>query len=230
MKTLKLGTRKSLLAMAQSRQVARAIEAANPGVKVELVGITTRGDEIQNVPLNQIEGKDFFVKEIDQALLSGAVDLTVHSMKDLSLERPSAITLACVPPRQNSRDIVIFGPGVIEKLAKGEPLQIGTSSPRRLQLLPDFLRQALPNFGKEASLNFRPIRGNINTRLGKLRGAARLDAVVLAVAGLNRLYADKEGKQALSPLLADTRFMIMPLGRLSSSTSARSLSNRVPKR
>jgi hydroxymethylbilane synthase len=86
---LKLGTRRSLLAWAQSGQVAAAIEKANPGLKVERVGIDTRGDKILDIPLQKVEGKEFFVAEIDDALRSGAVDLTVHSLKDLSLERPT---------------------------------------------------------------------------------------------------------------------------------------------
>src|SRR6476646_2339235 len=98
---LRLGTRRSLLAWAQSGQVAREIERLNPGLRVELVGIETRGDRIQDVPLRAVEGKEFFVAELDEALASGAVDLSVHSMKDLSLERPRAFVRAAIPPRQN---------------------------------------------------------------------------------------------------------------------------------
>src|SRR5689334_9010237 len=126
---MKLGTRKSLLAWAQSSWVAREVERLNPGVRVELVGIETRGDRILDVSLRQVEGKEFFVAEIDEALRSGAVDFTVHSMKDLSLDRPREFTLGAVPRRENPRDVVLFGPGVTEKLGRGELLRIGTSSP-----------------------------------------------------------------------------------------------------
>src|SRR5579883_2150491 len=101
MAKLRLGTRKSLLAWAQSSWVAAQIEKQNPGTTVELVGIETQGDRIQDVPLSQVQGKEFFVKEIDEALLSGAVDLTVHSMKDLSLDRPKEFQTAALPRREN---------------------------------------------------------------------------------------------------------------------------------
>src|SRR6185312_5051825 len=105
-RTFKLGTRRSLLAWAQSGWVAREIERANPGVQVELVGIETRGDRILDVSLRSIEGKEFFVAELDQALSSGQVDLCVHSMKDLSLERPKDFILGAVPRRENPRDVI----------------------------------------------------------------------------------------------------------------------------
>ena len=91
---LKLGTRRSLLAMAQSRLLARSLEQQNPGLSVELVGLDTRGDRQLDVSLSAIEGKEFFVAELDEALLSGRVDLTVHSLKDLSLDRPPSICRA----------------------------------------------------------------------------------------------------------------------------------------
>src|ERR1700704_6193974 len=116
---LRLGTRRSLLARAQSSAVARALERAHPGLKVELVGIDTRGDRITDIPLTQVDGKEFFTAEIDAALREGKVDLTVHSFKDLSLERPEELTLAAVPRRENPRDIVIFAPDVLLELARG---------------------------------------------------------------------------------------------------------------
>src|SRR4051812_2086123 len=98
-KTIQLGTRKSILAWAQSSWVAREIERLNPGVSVKLVGIETRGDKILDVSLRTVAGKEFFVAELDEALASGAVDLSVHSMKDLSLERPLEFCLAAIPRR-----------------------------------------------------------------------------------------------------------------------------------
>src|ERR1700722_16267438 len=108
--SLKLGTRRSLLAWAQSGWVAREIERLSPGARGGLVGLHTRGDKIQDVPLQSVQGKEFFVAELDEALRSGAVDLTVHSMKDLSLERPSKFICAAIPPRENPRDVVLFSP------------------------------------------------------------------------------------------------------------------------
>src|SRR5689334_20019725 len=110
---LKLGTRRSLLAWAQSSWVARELERLNPGLRVELVGIDTRGDKIQDVPLQSVQGKEFFVAELDDALRSGRVDLTVHSLKDLSLDRPPEFTCAAIPRRRNPRDAALFGPGVL---------------------------------------------------------------------------------------------------------------------
>src|ERR1700736_5333049 len=97
--SLKLGTRRSLLAWSQSSWVARELERLNPGVKVDLIGIDTRGDKIQDVPLQSVQGKEFFVAEIDEALRARAVDLTVHSMKDLSLERPAEFICGAIPRR-----------------------------------------------------------------------------------------------------------------------------------
>ncbi len=216
MKNLKLGTRKSLLAWAQSSWVAREIERINPGVSVELVGIETRGDLILDVSLQQVAGKEFFVAELDQALSSCKVDLTVHSMKDLSLDRPEGFVSAAVPPRENPRDVVLFGPGVMEKLASGKKLRIGTSSPRRIENIPPFLVKALPHLaGHQPSVELVEIRGNVNTRLSRVHepptSDRRLDAVVLAFAGLIRLWKDTNGRAELSKLLQGVRWMVLPL-------------------
>src|SRR3954464_10171064 len=107
---LKLGTRKSLLAWAQSSWVARELERLNPGVKIELVGIETRGDRILDVSLQAVAGKEFFVAEIDDALRSRAVDLTAHSMKDLSLDRPPPVVPGAKPLREHPPGGGIFPP------------------------------------------------------------------------------------------------------------------------
>lgn len=213
--TLKIGTRTSLLAMAQSRLVARLLRKHNPGLAVELVGIQTRGDRTLDVPLSQMEGKDFFVAELDHALLNGTVDCTVHSMKDLSLERPAAISLAAIPVRENPRDIVLYSADIMSRLQSGAEIRIGTSSPRRMGNVPTFLANALPQFGVTPRLTAHEIRGNVHTRIGFLTLPAddprRVDAVVLAFAGLIRLWNDPDGRQALSQLLHDLRWMVLPL-------------------
>lgn len=214
---LKLGTRRSLLAWAQSSWVAREVEKANSGVRVELVGIETRGDRILDVPLSQVQGKEFFVAELDQALQSGTVDFTVHSMKDLSLDRPETFRLGAVPRRENPRDVILFGPRVVEKIREGKTLRIGTSSPRRLENIPSFLSKALPQVApdKTPKLAFLEIRGNVNTRLSRVHepdGSERqLDAVVLAFAGLIRLWNDEAGRAELTKLLEGVRWMVLPL-------------------
>lgn len=213
---LKLGTRKSLLAWAQSSWVARQVEALNPGVQVELVGIETRGDRIQDVSLMQVQGKEFFVAEIDHALRAKEVDLTVHSMKDLSLDRPSDFVTGAIPRRENPRDVILFGPQAYSRLMKGEKIKIGTSSPRRLENIPTFLKQALPRGTQgEPQVQCVEIRGNVNTRLSRvhetLESTRYLDGVVLAFAGLIRLWADAQGQAELQKLLTGVRWMVLPL-------------------
>jgi hydroxymethylbilane synthase len=211
---LRLGTRRSALARAQSGLMARALEALHPDVNVELVGIDTRGDQILDQPLSQIDGKEFFTAELDHALMRGDVDFTVHSFKDLALERPPALLMAAVPKRENPRDIALFASDVPARLAAGEALRIGSSSPRRAAFVPEFLRQALP--GGAARIELCELRGNVDSRLRRLReprGAARqLDGVVLAFAGLARLWQDEaSGRALLSELLADLPRMVLPL-------------------
>lgn len=210
---LKLGTRRSLLAWAQSSAVAREVEKLNPGVSVELVGIETQGDRILDVPLRKIEGKEFFVAELDHALNEGLVDFCVHSMKDLSLERPQNFVIAATPPRENPRDVVIFHNRVVDFISRGEKISVGTSSPRRLENIPSFLRKALPHKDREVLLEMVEIRGNVNTRLSRLHetGEKKLDGVVLAAAGLSRLWQDEKAKIELTTLLKSTQFMMLPL-------------------
>ncbi|MEO7775854.1 MAG: hydroxymethylbilane synthase [Steroidobacteraceae bacterium] len=215
---LRLGTRRSALAWIQSTQVARAISRLHPDVEVELVGIDTRGDRIQDVPLSGVEGKEFFTAEIDQALIEGRVDITVHSLKDLSVERPAALCTAAIPVRANPRDIALFAPDVPERLSAGAGLRIGSSSPRRQELLPPFLRRALPHASRN-SLSLESLRGNVDTRLRRLReprGSERhLDGIVLALAGLTRLFADTEtdrrGHALMQELLSELNLMLLPL-------------------
>ena len=170
---LRLGTRKSPMAMTQSGLVARAI-TARTGVPVELVGVTTQGD-VSRAQLAQIGGTGVFVSALRDQLLSGHVDLAVHSLKDLPTGRPEGIVLAAVPVRDDPRDALITRDGAkLADLPSGAT--IGTGSPRRAaQLL--LLRQ---------DIRCVPIRGNADTRFGKVT-AGELDAVVLAAAGLGRL-------------------------------------------
>ena len=204
------------MAWAQSSWVAREIERLNPGTKVELVGIETRGDRILDVSLQSVEGKEFFVAELDDALKSKRVDFTVHSMKDLSLERPAEFVNIAIPRRENPRDALLFGPGVTDKIGAGKTLRIGTSSPRRLENIPPFLSRALPTInGRKPKIELVDIRGNVNTRLSRVHepeGAPKhLDGVVLALAGLIRLTNDQAGGAELEKLLQGTRWMILPL-------------------
>ncbi|HEX4050332.1 MAG TPA: hypothetical protein VHY19_05600 [Steroidobacteraceae bacterium] len=223
LRALKLGTRRSALARAQSGAVARELEHRHPGVRVELVGIDTRGDKILDQPLSAVEGKEFFTAEIDAALLRGDIDFTVHSYKDLALQRDARLRLAAVPCRQQPNDVVIFAADVRERLAAGQPLRIGSSSPRRASFVPPFLQEALPwrpdpigtGTAGSARVQLVELRGNVDSRLRRLhepRGSARhLDGVVLAFAGIARLWADETTRPQLQQLLAGLPRQILPL-------------------
>ena len=177
---LKIGTRGSQLALAQSRWVKASIEDKHPHVQVELVVIKTKGDKILDSPLNLIGGKGLFVKEIEDALLNHQVDLAVHSMKDLPAELPEGLMLAAFPERETPFDaLVSIGNQTFDQLPVGA--RVGTGSLRRkaqiLYMRPD--------------LDIVSLRGNVGTRLKKLE-SENLHAVVLAGAGLKRLgFADR---------------------------------------
>ena len=217
-RSLKLGTRRSALARAQSALVAQQLQRLHDGLTVELVGLETRGDRIQDRPLTSVEGKEFFTAELDAALLEGAVDLTVHSYKDLSLERPAPLRLAAVPPRELPHDIAIFAHDVPQRLAAGHELLIGTSSPRRASFVPELLQRLLPRAHSNAAsarVRLVELRGNVDSRLRRLhepRGSTRqLDGIVLAIAGLARLWADAAGRALLEALFAPLPRMVLPL-------------------
>jgi hydroxymethylbilane synthase len=182
---LRLGTRKSPMAMAQSGLVAEAI-TARTGCRVELVGVTTQGD-VSKAQLAQIGGTGVFVSALRDRLLSGEVDLAVHSLKDLPTGQPAEIILAAVPRRDDPRDALITRDGAkLADLPAGAA--IGTGSPRRAaQLL--LLRK---------DVRCVPIRGNADTRLGKV-GTGELDAVVLAAAGLARIGRLDAASQVFEP-------------------------------
>ncbi len=214
--TLRLGTRRSTLAWAQSLSVAQRLMALYPDLQIELLPIETRGDRLTNVPLSTVEGKAFFTAELDTALLENRVDFTVHSLKDLSLDRPAGVTTAAIPAREDPRDVVLFRGDAARRLAAGKPLRIGTSAPRRLENVPAFLSWALPV--DEPQLQWVEIRGNVDTRLGRLHEPAgserHLDGVVLAFAGLARLWNDLRpdgGRERLDSLLNGLRWMVLPL-------------------
>jgi hydroxymethylbilane synthase len=218
MHRLRLGTRRSALAWVQSSQVAARLRALHSDLEIELVGIETRGDRVLDQPLSAMEGKEFFTAELDHALSEGRVDFTVHSLKDLSLERPPQFVLAAVPTRANPRDVALFASDVPARLAAGAGLVIGTSSPRRAQLLPPFFSRALPHATRN-KIELTNLRGNVDSRLRRLhepRGSERhLDGVVLALAGLSRLFADttteRAGRQLLTQLLQGLHLMVLPL-------------------
>lgn len=185
--TLVLGTRGSRLALRQSEWFQARIHAVAPEVRVTIRRIQTSGDKIVDVPLAKIGGKGLFVKEIEDALLAGEIDLAVHSMKDVPTQLPEGLEILCVPVREDARDALISGDRrPFKDLSQGA--RIGTSSLRRqAQLL-----NARPD------LRIEMLRGNLDTRLKKLK-EGRYDAIVLAAAGLRRLAWDQEITEYLSP-------------------------------
>ncbi|MBI5896395.1 MAG: hydroxymethylbilane synthase, partial [Desulfobacterales bacterium] len=173
--TLRIGTRGSQLALWQARWVQVAINRLRPELTVELVTIKTQGDKITDVPLAQVGGKGLFVKEIEEALLDGRVDLAVHSMKDMPAEILPGLIIGAVPPRETPLDALICsGPGTLKSLPRGA--RVGTSSLRRGAQI----RHLRPDVA------IVTLRGNLDTRLRKLE-SSDLDAIVLAAAGLTRL-------------------------------------------
>jgi len=180
---LRLGTRGSALAVAQSSQVARALEAAQPGLTVELVLITTTGDALQQggakpEPLT----KAIFTKEIEEALLEGRVDLAVHSSKDLAAAMPEDLAIGAFPVRASWADVLVSRDGLEAVLAAPGP-QIATGSARR----------RLQWAERQPVVRFAALRGNIDTRLRRLRETPEWDGIVLAAAGLARLEPELDG-------------------------------------
>ncbi|QEM69945.1 hydroxymethylbilane synthase [Geobacter sp. FeAm09] len=173
-KQLRIGTRASQLALWQANWVKSELEKRYPGMEVTLTKIKTIGDKILDVPLAQVGGKGLFVKEIEEAMLRGEIDIAVHSMKDVPTEFPEGLGLHCITEREDPRDAVISRNVTFSELPQGA--RIGTSALRRqaqlLKVRPD--------------LQMVIIRGNVETRIRKLEDD-NLDAVILAAAGLKRL-------------------------------------------
>jgi hydroxymethylbilane synthase len=182
---LRIGTRGSPLALRQADMTAAALRLAEPSLAapgaIEIVPIRTTGDRVQDRPLSEIGGKGLFTKEIEEALLSGAVDLAVHSMKDMPTAQPPGLMLAAWLPREDARDVLVAPDATrIADLPHGA--RVGTAALRRkaqlLALRPDLVVE--------------PLRGNVDTRLGKLQ-RGETQATLLALAGLKRLGRDGVG-------------------------------------
>ena len=174
-KTLKIGTRGSKLALWQANWVKSSLEVKHPSLSIKLETIKTKGDKILDVPLSQVGGKGLFVKEIEEALLNGRIDLAVHSMKDMPGEIPKGLCIGAIPQREISQDVLISRNNKrLSKLDLGA--KIGTSSLRRKSQL----------LHTRPDLVVLPLRGNLDTRLKKLE-TENLDAIILAAAGIKRL-------------------------------------------
>ena len=172
---IRIATRKSPLAMWQAEHVAACLTEAHPGLRVELLGMTTQGDRILDSPLSKIGGKGLFVKELEQGMLAGDADIAVHSMKDVPVAFPEGLHLAVILEREDPRDAFVSNRfGSFDELPPGAV--VGTSS----------LRRQCSITASRPDLTITSLRGNVNTRLRKLDDG-EYDAIVLAAAGLKRL-------------------------------------------
>jgi hydroxymethylbilane synthase len=184
---LVIATRESALAMWQARHVQGRLEALYPRVRVDLLGLTTQGDQILDRPLAAIGGKGLFIKELEVAMAEGRADLAVHSLKDVPMEMPPGFALAAIAAREDPRDA--FVSSRFASLA-GLPAGaiVGTSSLRREAQLRE----------RHPGLEVRPLRGNVNTRLRKL-DEGQFDAIILAAAGLKRLGFGERIRDLIDP-------------------------------
>ena len=187
MKTIRIGTRKSQLALWQAEYVRAHLLGRFPHIQVELVKMTTQGDIILDTPLAKVGGKGLFVKELEQALLEGRVDLAVHSIKDVPVTLPAGLHMPVICEREDPRDAFVSNAyASLAQLPIGA--RVGTSSLRRQCQL----RAAYPK------LHIIDLRGNVNTRLAKL-DAQEYDAIILAAAGLIRLGLGARIRVILEP-------------------------------
>ncbi len=172
---LKIGTRGSPLALVQAREVRDKLAASGAGIACEIVIITTTGDRVLDRRLSEVGGKGLFTREIQEALIGGRIDLAVHSMKDVETRLPEETEIAAVLEREDVRDAFICATaGSLDELAEGAV--VGTSS----------LRRQAQILHRRPDLRVEPLRGNVATRLKRL-AEGRVDATLLAMAGLNRL-------------------------------------------
>ncbi|EYF02426.1 hydroxymethylbilane synthase [Chondromyces apiculatus] len=184
---LVLATRRSALALAQSRAFAEHLKSAVPSLVIEELQVVTSGDKTQDRPLQDIGGKGLFIKELEEALLDGRADFAVHSIKDVPAEIAPSLTLACIPAREDPRDVLVSRTGAPLK-ALPEGARVGTSS----------LRRAVALLAVRPDLQITPLRGNVDTRLRKVEEGV-VDVAVLALAGLKRLGLAARATEILEP-------------------------------
>jgi hydroxymethylbilane synthase len=184
-RNIQIGTRGSKLALWQANWVQSQLQKQHPEISIQIVIIKTKGDKILDVPLAKVGGKGLFVKEIEEALLDGRIDLAVHSMKDMPAELPEGLTISAIPEREKSQDVLVSRLGNLVDMPKGA--RIGTSS----------LRRAAQLLWARSDIQIEPLRGNLDTRLRKL-DAGNMDAIVLAAAGIRRLGLEHRISEYLS--------------------------------
>lgn len=185
MKKITIATRKSRLALWQTEHCAERLRAAHPGLQIELLPMSTRGDEVLDRSLAEIGGKGLFLKELEAALLDGRADLAVHSLKDMPAEQPYGLAVTAFLPRANPCDLWISHDGApLESLPAGS--RVGSSSLRRVSQI----------LARRGDLELVPLRGNVETRLRAV-AERKVDATLLAAAGLERLEIVPETASAM---------------------------------
>lgn len=210
MEAIRLIGRNSRLSLLQIEITRKKIEAAFPGIRVEIVARSSKGDALQHIPLHTVEGSDFFTQDIFNGLQNGEADIAVHSLKDMSSEHFFGANRFAVIDRDDTRDVAIFNKDILEKIRSGKPVIVGTCSPRREEMATVFLKKALPQLRDAIQIETKPIRGNVETRLRKLN-SGEYDATILAAAGLNRLLASSIDAPLINELLQDKKLMFLPL-------------------
>ena len=220
-----IGTRGSLLAVTQCTLLKEEIESKT-NARFDLRKIKTEGDQKTEKPLWQLEGKDFFTKELDAALLKDEIDLVVHSYKDLGSERPEGLKLAAVGKRRFAHDILLIKKESVPKIKDMKDFIVGTSSPRRITNIEHSLKEFLPQASDELKVSCKMLRGNVNTRIQKLIDGD-YDAIVLALAGLERLANKEDSAKILDGLLKDLTFLVLPQKTFPSSASQGALAVEV---
>jgi hydroxymethylbilane synthase len=210
MDKIKIVCRASKLSIIQAEIVKSKILVIQPDTEVTIHGMTSKGDRLVDQPLSSMSGMDFFTADIFQELQQGNADIAVHSLKDMSSEHFFSHDAFALIERNDHRDVAIFNTNILQKIADNQAIIIGTSSPRREEMVIKFLKKALPQLHENISITTSSIRGNVDTRLQKLDHGS-YDGIILATAGLNRLltYGDKNG--ALKQLLLTKKIMILPL-------------------
>ncbi|KAF4008948.1 hypothetical protein G4228_000544 [Cervus hanglu yarkandensis] len=191
MRVIRVGTRKSQLARIQTDSVVATLKALYPGLQFEIIAMSTTGDKILDTALSKIGEKSLFTKELEHALERNEVDLVVHSLKDLPTVLPPGFTIGAVCKRESPYDAVVFHPKFVGKTLETLPEKsvVGTSSLRRAAQL----QRKFPH------LEFKSIRGNLNTRLQKLDELQEFSAIILAAAGLQRMGWQNRVGQILHP-------------------------------
>jgi hydroxymethylbilane synthase len=202
--------RGSKLSLSQAGLFRNKLVMHLPEAKVEVVIKETKGDSNLDLPLHEMEGKDFFTQDIQDYLISGQADFAIHSLKDVSGENFFQGNHYAIIEREEPRDVAIFNEEVLDKLKAGDKITLGTSSPRRVEMATGFLRAALPWLGNHApQVATASIRGNVDTRLQKLV-ARDYDGLILACAGLIRLLRS-DSRQEIFKLLKGKMLAVLPL-------------------